>query len=285
MGMVYALMSMGLVLLVRAVGLLNFAQGDLLALGAFIGCSFLLDVQMPLWAAAISSLVLYLLIGAIFCLLIYWPVRKSSYSAAVVISTLGASIVVRETALMIWGSYPIAMPAIFADANSMNQRSILLEIGGATISVQYIAVFVIALMAILLVFTLFEKLYVGRMLQAASQDRYAAQLIGIPVLITTVATYMISIGLAATAGFLVGPILMVSASLSNLQLYAFAGLVIGGAGDIKGAIVGSLLVGLISSFSALYFATYKDAIVFMVLIFFLIFKPNGLIKSRISVKV
>lgn len=282
MGMVYALMVAGLVLLIRAVGILNFAQGDILAAGAFIGCSMLVDFQLPLWLAAIASLVMYLLFGLIFMVCVYWPVRNSSYSAAVVISTMGASVVVRELLMIIWGSDPLTMPAVVA--NPDNGRSVLLTIGGAQISVQYFIVLIVGIVAIALVFLLFEKLYAGRIMQAASQNQFAARLIGIPVFITIAATYMFSTTLASTAGFLVGPLFNVSVSLSNLQLYAFAGLVIGGMENIKGAIIGAILVGVLQSFVTVLVYSYANAVIYGILILFLLFKPDGLFKSKIGIK-
>ena len=284
MGMVYALIVMGLVLLIRAVGILNFAQGDILSVGAFIGCSMLIDLKLPLWLAVIVSLALYLLVGLIFMACVYWPVRKSSYSAAIVISTMGASVVIRELLMIIWGSDPRTMPAVI-QGTSGNGRSMLLTIGDAQISVQYFVVFIVGVLAILLTFTLFEKLYAGRIMQAASQNQFAAQLIGIPVFLTIAATYMLSFALASTAGFLIGPLFNVSVSLSQLQMYAFAGLVIGGLGNIKGAIIGALMVGLLESFVTVLVYSYAPAVVFGVLILFLLFKPDGLFKSTIGVKV
>ncbi len=284
MGMVYALMVMGLVLLIRAVGVLNFAQGDILSAGAFIGCSMLIDFNLPLWLAAIVSLVLYLLIGLIFMATVYWPVRKSSYRAAIMISTMGASVAIREVLMLIWGSDPLTMPAVF-QGSSGNGRSALLTIGDAQISVQYFVVFVVGVIAILLTFTLFEKIYAGRIMEAASQNQFAARLIGIPVFITIAATYMISFALACSAGFLAGPLFNVSVSLSSMQLYAFAGLVIGGMGSIQGAIIGALLVGVLESFATVFVYSYAPAVVFGVLVLFLLFKPDGLFKSKIGVKV
>jgi len=283
MGMVYALMVMGLVLLIRAVGILNFAQGDVLAVGAFIGASMLLDFDMPLWMAAIVSLVLYMLIGAIFMATVYWPIRNSSYPAAVVISTMGASVAIRELLMIIWGSDPISMPAIIQKGS--DGRSMLVTVAGATISVQYFIVLIVGIVAIFLTFQLFERLYAGRMMQAASQNQYAATLIGIPVFLTIAATYMVSFALASSAGFLIGPLFNVSVSLSNLQIYAFAGLIIGGMGNIKGALIGAVFVGMLESFVTVWVYSYAPAVVFGVLILFLLFRPSGLFKPIVGVKV
>ena len=95
MGMIYALLGMGLILLVRAVGILNFAQGDLMMFGSYIAACLLLDVKMPLWAMIPSALIFYALIGIIFMFTIYWPLRKATYSQATIIATMGAAIVLQ----------------------------------------------------------------------------------------------------------------------------------------------------------------------------------------------
>ena len=121
-------------------------------------------------------------------------------------------------------------------------------------------------------------------MQAAAQDKYAAELLGIPTIKTTMATYIISIALACTGGFLVAPLFLVSITLGVMQLKAFAGIVIGGFGNIKGAVIGSIIVGLVESYSTLFTSTYKDAMVFLVLILFLVVRPQGIYGERIAEK-
>lgn len=135
-----------------------------------------------------------------------------------------------------------------------------------------------------LVFFLFEKMYVGKMMQAAAQDAYAASMLGIPTIATIAVTYIVVVIMVSVGGYMIAPIFMVSTTLGSLQLRAFAGVVIGGFGNIKGAIIGSLLVGLIESFSTLQFSSYKDVTVFMVLIIFLLVRPQGIFGERIADK-
>ena len=114
---------------------------------------------------------------------------------------------------------------------------------------------------------------------------YAAQLLGIPTIVTTALTYIISASLVGVGGWLVSPLFLVSTSLGSFLLKGFAGMVIGGLGDVKGAVIGSLLVGVIESFATLFTATYKDAVVFSVLIIVLIVRPTGFFGQKISEKV
>ena len=281
MGMVYALLGMGLILLVRAVGILNFAQGDLMMFGAYIGASLLLDYELPLYILLPFACVWFALLGIIFMFTIYWPLRKATYSQATIIATMGASIILQEVAKMIWGSQPRSMPALIQDAEG---KSAVLRLGSVTLQWQYLIIIAVGALIIFLITRLFEKLYVGKMMQAACQDSYAANLLGVPSVLTICATYIIVMCVCGVCGYLVAPIFMVRSTLGTLQLRAFAGVVIGGFGSIKGAVIGCLLVGIIESFSTMAFSGYKDVTVFLLLIVFLIFRPNGLFKGKIGDK-
>lgn len=282
MGMIYALMAMGIILLIRAIGVLNFAQGDLLMLGAYISMSLLVRQKLPLLAAIPVALISFASIALIFMFSIYWPLKNASYPASIIIATIGTSIVIKEIVMLIWGSLPLPMPPLIVDEATGSSK--LLRIGTVNLQWQMILTIVIGGLAIWLVFILFEKMYAGRMMEAAAQDKFAAELIGIPTIATVAATYIISISLACIGGFMVGPMFTVNVTLGTLQLRAFAGVIIGGLGNIKGAIIGSLLVGLVEAFSTIRWLAYKDAVVFILLIVFLVFRPQGLFGEKISDK-
>jgi len=282
MGMIYALIAMGLILLIRAIGVLNFAQGDLLMFGAFISSALILDLELPLYAMVPVALISFALIGVIFMFSVYWPLRDASYPVAHIISTMGASIALREIATLIWGSIPRSMPPLMRDSET--GRAAVLRIADINLQWQFVLTIIVGAVLIILVFILFEKLYAGRMMQAAAQDKYAAELLGIPTILTTAATYIIVVILASVGGYMVSPIFMVSNTLGVLQLRAFAGVVIGGFGNIKGAIIGSLFVGVVESFGSLHFSQYRDAIVFTVLIVVLLFRPQGFFGEKVADK-
>lgn len=282
MGMIYALMAMGIILLIRAVGVLNFAQGDLLMLGAYISCALIVDAKLPLLAMIPVALISFAVVGLIFMFSIYFPLRKASYPAAIIIATMGAAIVIKELVTIIWGSLPRSMPSLLQDPKTDAGK--LLKIGSVTLQWQLVLTVVVGAVVIFLVFTLFDKLYAGRMMQAAAQNTYAAELVGIPTIMTIAATYIISITLASVGGFMVGPMFTVNVTLGTLQLRSFAGVIIGGLGNIKGAIIGSILIGLIESFSTVKFSSYKDAVIFLVLIVFLLVRPQGIFGEKISDK-
>ena len=282
MGMVYALVAMGIILLVRAIGVLNFAHGELLMLGAYITYALQVQLKLPLWAVVPLALLCFGVIALIFMFTIYWPLRKASYPTAIIIATMGASIVIKELVMLIWGGVPLRMPPLLEDPDTGG--GLLVNIAGVNISWQLIITAVIGAAAIGIVFFVFEKLYAGKMIEAASQDKFAAELLGIPTILTTAATYIISIVLAGIGGFMVGPIFTVNVTLGTLLLRAFAGVIIGGLGNIKGAIIGSILVGLVEAVASVRMSTYKDAVIFLLLLVFLVIRPQGLFGLKIKDK-
>lgn len=282
MGMVYALIAMGLVILVRAVGVMNFAQGDLLALGAYICCALIVDVQIPGWAFIPVSLICFAVIAAIFMFTCYWPLKNASYVQAVIVATIGASICIKEICIKVWGPIAINMPALIQDPETGSGQ--VISLFGTNLQLQFLLTIGVCCVLIFLVFMLFEKLYAGRMMEAAAQDKYAAELIGIPTVATILATYIIVVAIVSYGGFMISPIYFVSTSLALLQLRAFAGVVIGGFGNIKGAIIGSVFIGLVEAYSSVWFSAYKDAVVFLILIIVLIFRPQGIFGEKIADK-
>ena len=287
MGMIYALMAMGLILLIRAIGVMNFAQGDLLMIGAYITWAIGNQVKAPWYAAIPLAMLAFAVVAIVFMFAVYWPLRNASYPAALVISTMGASMVIREIATIVWGSLPLAA-AFIVPRKGLEifgyKLGRTIEIWGSKVQIQYILTIVVGAVLIFLVFMLFEKLYAGRVMQAAAQDKYAAELLGIPTILTTAATYIIVVTIASVGGYMVSPIFLVSNTMGTMQLRAFAGVIIGGFGSVTGAILGSLIIGLVESFSSIFTTTYRDAVVFSVLILVLLVRPQGLFGERIADK-
>lgn len=281
MGVVYAIVAMGLILLIRAVGVLNFAQGDILLAGAYITCLFTVDYKMPIWLMLPLAIICFAVLGFCFMLGTYWPLRNASYPVAPVIATMGASLVISEGSVLLFGSWPRVMPNLLRTAAG---KPLFVEIANIKIQAQYFLIIAVACIIMFAVHALFDKLYFGRMMEAAAQDSWAAKLIGISPFLTTAATYILVVILVCTGGYLVAPIYTVTPSMSSIQLRAFAGTVIGGFGSVKGAIIGCLIVGLAEAFATVKFSAYKDAVVFIVLILFLVLRPNGLIRSTVGDK-
>jgi len=275
MGAVYALMSMGLLLLIRAIGVLNFAQGDLFMFGAYIGWGLTNQAKLPLPGIVIALIPIFFIMAVIFMFGVYWPLRNSAWPTAIIICTIGASSILTESSRLIWGAQPMPLKPLIEGS---------LKIGTASIGYTFIITIAVGAILIAGVFFLFEKFYAGRIMQAAAQDKYAAEIMGIPTVITTLATYFIVMTIAGTAGYMIAPAFFVSPVLSSFQARAFAGVILGGWGSLKGSVIGSFIVGLIESFAAMYTTTYRETIVFMVLIIVLLVRPQGFFGSKVSDK-
>jgi branched-chain amino acid transport system permease protein len=274
LGSIYALVALGFVLIVRATNVVNFAQGDFAMAGGFAMVAFL-GTGLPYWLAFVLALVVLGVLGVIFALGVYYPLRNRSF-LPVIISTLGASIFMQNTAQYIFGPQPRAMHRLF------NAPGI--DVGGVFMDTQYLAILGFTAIAVTFQYVLFEHTMLGKKLQATSQDKDMARLVGIPVAGMIAFTFFYSAVLGGLAGALV--ILFVSIGMGSIiALKAFAAAIIGGFGDITGAILGGLLLGVVESFGAQYISVaYKDAFAFMLLFLFLMLRPQGIFGEKISEK-
>lgn len=276
MGIIYGMIAMGMVLIWRAVGIVNFAQGELLMIGAFVAYAVSEQLGLPMGAALIVCALIMGFIGVLFQFITYWPLRKS-WDITVIISTIGASIALKEFATMIWGPAPLSVNPIVPGVAKFS-----------TVSIEWQFLLIIGIAAILmgLVFVLLERTYLGHLLQATAQDQYAASLIGIPVILAISLTFAISALITGVGGLLLAPVFFVTTTMGGITgLKAFAGVIIGGFGSVQGAIIGGILVGVVDTFAGAYISTtYRDAIVFMFLILALVVRPQGIFGEKISEK-
>lgn len=275
-GIIYGLIAMGMVLIFRSVGIMNFAQGDFLMFGGYFAYTFNKMMGLNIILSLILASVCMGVIGVIFMRTSYWALRKAQ-AKAIIVSAMGASIVLREGARLIWGSIPLSLDRV-ADGNT--------QILGATIQWQYIAIVVTSMLLMILVYVLLEKTFIGNIMQATAQDQYMSSLVGIPVIASIGMTFFISAAITGICGGLLAPIFFLNNTMGTTAgSKAFAAIVIGGFGSVPGAIVGGLLVGLVEQFGGAYISsTYQLVIIYVVLIIFLMFRPNGLFKSKIGEK-
>jgi branched-chain amino acid transport system permease protein len=276
-GSIYALVALGFVLIYRATNVVNFAQGDFAMLGAFAMVLLAIDLELPYWLSILITLALLVASGALFNLLVYYPLRNRSF-LPVIISTIGASILLENGVLAAYGPRPQSLDSIFAVPG--------FSIGDVFFDSQYLVILVVTIVMVALQHVFFERTLIGKKLQATSQDKEMASLLGIPVMRMIMITFMYSATLGGLAGILVAPVLFVTVSMgSSIALKAFAASIIGGFGDVTGAIVGGLALGVIETFGAAYVSVpYKDAFAFLVLFVFLLARPQGIFGERISEK-
>jgi len=276
-GSIYALVSLGLVLIIRTTNVVNFAQGDFAMLGAYAMLTMFSVLRLPYFLSILLALVVMGIFGIAFNYGVYYPLRNRSY-LPVLISTLGAAIFMQNTILALFGPQPAPLAKVFSSQG--------IEIGGVFLDSQYLVILGVTAAAVAFQYFLFEHTLLGKKLQATSQDKDMARLVGIRTAWMIAITFIYSAMLGGLAGILVGPILFVSTGMAGvIALKAFSSTVIGGFGDVTGAIVGGLLLGVVESFGAAYISVpYKDAFGFLLLFVFLLVRPQGIFGERIAEK-
>ena len=276
-GAIYALVSLGFVLLIRAASVVNFGQGEFSMLGAYLLVVFFNLLGLPYLVGMLLSVVLMAGFGLVFAYATYWPLRFRG-GLPVIISTIGASIFLQNIVLVIYGPSSVQIDGLFDEPG--------IQVGEVFMDSQYLSIIVIAAVLVLLQYLIFEKTLLGKKLQATSQDKEMASLLGIPVVLMVMITFAYSSAMGGLAGMLVAPILFVSVNMAGIiTLKAFAANIIGGYGSIPGAILGGLALGVVETLGAAYISVpYKDALAFAVLLLFLMVRPQGLFGERISEK-
>ncbi len=276
-GAVYALVALGFVLIFRATSVVNFAQGEFSMVAAFLMVVFAVDLGWPYWLAFVISIVGMALLGALFNVFVYYPLRNRTY-LPVLISTIGASIFLSNSVLALYGPQPQVLPG-FIDTPGF-------QLGPVYLDSQYLIIIGVTFALVAFQYWLFEHTLIGKKLQATSQDKEMATLLGVPVAAMIMITFVYSAVLGGVAGILVAPVLFVSIQMgSTIALKAFAATIIGGFGDVAGAILGGFAIGVIETFGAAYISVpFKDAFAFLALIIFLIVRPQGIFGERVAEK-
>lgn len=289
LGSIYALVALGYTMVYGIMGLINFAHGEVVMIGALVALAvvkLLANSGLP----GVVVVLIGLMVAALVCMAVgftiervaYRPLRKAP-KLAPLITAIGVSIVLQNLAMLIWGRNYHAFPPILPNAEH--------EILGATITSVQIAIIFIAATMMGGLMLLIHRTRLGRAMRATAENPGIAQLMGVNVNQIISFTFIIGSSLAAVAG------LMVSANYSIAHYYmgfvlglkAFTAAVLGGIGNLAGAMLGGILLGLIESLGAGYIgdltggvfgSNYQDVFAFLVLITVLIFRPSGLIGEK-----
>ena len=281
LGSVYALIALGYTMVYGIAKMLNFAHGDVIMVGAYLIYVVSTMQGLPLWVGILASVVGCTALGMLIERLAYKPLRGAQ-SLAVLITAIGVSYFLQNAALLIFGSSPKSFtPVISRDPISLF---------GGELKVSWVAILtLIVSVLIMIALTIFiSRSKQGKAMRAVSEDRDAAQLMGINVNRTITLTFAIGSALAAVAGILL------CSSYPTLTPYtgampgikAFTAAVFGGIGSVPGAMLGGVLIGIIQMLASGYISTQlSDAIVFAVLIIVLLVKPTGLLGKKINEKV
>lgn len=270
-GCIYGLVAIGFSMVYRAMGLVNFAQGDLMMVGAFVGYSLIVVAPwLPFWLVIVGAAVLTGIIGWLIERFAFWPaVRRKADQTYLVLLTLGVGIALSNGARLIWGANPLVYPTPITHEVT---RVAGYPLPGVYL---YIASAIILLLVGLQIF--FTRSWVGLALRAAANDPETASTMGVNLSAASGLSFAIASGIGAMAGVLYAPITFASFDMGMIGIKAFAAAILGSLGSIPGALLGGLIIGVGETFGGQLIAPeYQDSIAFLLMIAILLVRPTGL---------
>lgn len=282
LGSVYAIIALGYTMVYGIAKMLNFAHGDIIMVGAYIALMSMTQAGLPPFAAVLVAVVGCTVLGVLIERIAYKPLRNASSSLAVLITAIGVSYLLQNLALLILGANTQTFSSV------VKWKGVTLADGAMSISGVTIVTIVVCIIIMAVLVTFVQKSKPGQAMRAVSEDKGAAQLMGINVNGTIALTFAIGSALAAIAGVLL------CSAYPSLTPYtgampgikAFVAAVFGGIGSIQGAFIGGLLLGIIEILGRAYISSQMaDALVFAVLIIVLLVKPTGILGKQIQEKV
>jgi branched-chain amino acid transport system permease protein len=273
-GSIYALIALGYTMIYGILGLINFAQGEIYMFGAFVTVLLLSTGQVNFFLALVAGMAAAAFLGVVLERVAFRPLR-GYHPLVPLISAIGASIFLQSLALLLFGPLDRPFPIQFTFSS--------IQIAGAAVSVLQVAILAAALgfMGLLVAFVRYTRY--GKAIVACALDRDTARLMGINVDRMVALTFLIGSALSGAAGIMMA--IYYNATYPRMGLLpglkAFSAAVLGGVGNIPGAILGGLLLGVAESLGAAYVSSgYKDAIAFAILILVLLIRPQGILKGR-----
>jgi branched-chain amino acid transport system permease protein len=271
-GALYGAVALGFVLMWNSASVVNFGQGDLVMIGGFFGYTLVGILHLPYLIGIPGALIGSFALGVLMHRLVIVPAGRAPLFAIIII-TLGVAILLQQVALNTWGAASVRLPGIIGDEP--------VRVGGVIVQRQDLVVFFACFLMVVCLETFFARTLTGKAMRAVAQDPDTALLMGIPGKRMVSIAFGLSAAMAALAGVLLAPItyLVWNQGLS-ITLLAFAGAVLGGFGSLRGAFVGSLIIGVIVTFASAYVnANFAIPVAFMVLVIVLLLRPAGIFRS------
>ena len=269
-GCIYALIALGFVLIYKATEVVNFAQGDVMMLAAFVAFSFASLLELGFWASLPLALLAMAAFGAAFDRVLLRPIIGMPTFSAVMI-TLAAGFAMRGIASMIpgWGTDTHSFKAPWSDE--------VIRIGAVIVSTDHLAILIVTALLCVGLYFFFRATRVGLAMQASSQNQLAAYYMGIPVRSINTLIWAIAAAVAALAAVLLAPITFVHNNMGFIGIKAFPAAVVGGFGSIPGAFVGGLIIGWVEAFAGFYLPEgFKDVAAYVVVLLVLMVRPSGI---------
>ncbi|MBS03610.1 MAG: branched-chain amino acid ABC transporter permease [Gammaproteobacteria bacterium] len=276
-GCVYGLIALGFVLIYKATEMVNFAQGDMMMLGAFLAYTFSNLLELNFGVVILLTFLSMAAFGAILERVALRPMLGEP-PFAVLMLTIGLGFILRAVAGAIWGNEPRALDTPFAGG--------VFRFGDLIVGYENLAIVVGTLLLCGVLFIFFKFTRLGIAMQAASQNQLAAYYVGIPVKAIFAMVWALSAVISATAGILVAPVMLVDPLMGFIGVKAFAAAIVGGFGSLPGAIVGGLIVGLVEQFAGLYLPPgFSDMSAYVILLLMLMIRPEGIFATMQKKKV
>jgi branched-chain amino acid transport system permease protein len=271
-GSTYALAALGYTLVYSASGMINFAQGEFIMLGA-MSASALVAAGVPLLPALVIAIAFTTLIGVIMAKFAVEPAKHASLTTLIII-TLGSGQIIRGAVQLALGKGNHDLPSLSTDQP--------LHLAGAAIAPQALWIIVLTLLAVIALLLYLSRTMHGKALIATSHNRLAAQLIGVDIAAVTTFSFALSATLGAIGGVLLAPMTFTSYDAGTvLGLKGFVAAALGGLGSAPGAALGGLILGVIESMTAAYVSSaYKDAMAFILIILVFLVRPSGLLGKK-----
>ena len=274
MGCIYCMVAIEYTLIWNASGLVNFGHEKFIMLGAYIFAgTLMLKLGVPSGAAILITILIMFLFGALTAVGVFNPLSRLNSNIFAVMGTLMLSEVLNEAARLIWGPAPFNLPDFIKGSYN---------VGGISIPKVYAVIVVMSMLLLVSIHLMFKMTKVGRAMRCVAQDKKAAALMGINVNANIMLTVGLSAAICCIIGILIIPILNVKLTMASvIALKGFSAGIVGGFGSIPGAIVGGLLIGIVESlYTGVGPSVYRDVVAFVLLIGFLLVKPEGILKKK-----